>query len=103
MANEPDNLVLVQLREIRATLAEQSASIAAQFAFMKERFDQIDKRFEDFHALTSHTLMLGTSNTLKSQDLERRYEFGEGEQRRLRERMDEFEIRLSEIEKKVRD
>jgi hypothetical protein len=48
MANEPDNLVLVQLREIRATLAEHSA-------LMKEGFGQIDKRFEDFHALTSHT------------------------------------------------
>jgi hypothetical protein len=34
MANEPDNLVLVHLREIRATLAEHSA-----------RFDRFDDRF----------------------------------------------------------
>jgi chromosome segregation ATPase len=98
MANEPDNLV-VQLREIRVTLAEHSA----QFVQMNERFDQLDRRFDDFHALTSHTPMLGTSNSLRSQELERRYERSEGEQRRLRERMDEFESRLSKIEKKIDD
>jgi hypothetical protein len=74
MANEPDNLVLTQLREIRATLDEHSA----QFVRMNERFEQLDKRFEDFHALTSHTLMLGTTSALKAQELERRYEFSEG-------------------------
>jgi hypothetical protein len=37
MANEPDNLVLVQVREIRATVAEHSKQL--------ERFDQVDKRF----------------------------------------------------------
>ena len=99
MANEPDNLVLVQLREIRATLAEHSA----RFDRMDERFDQLDKRFEDFHALTSHTLTPGTANHLKSQELERRYEFSEGEQRRLSDRMDDFERRLSKVEDKLDD
>jgi len=97
MADEPDNLVLFQLREIRATLAEHSA----RFDRMDTRFDQLDKRFDDFHALTSHTLMLGTTNALKSQELERRQEFGEGEQRRIRERMDELERRLSKVEEKI--
>jgi hypothetical protein len=94
MANEPDNLVLVQLREIRATLAEHSA-------LMKEGFGQIGKRFEDFHALTSHTLTLGTANHLKSQEFERRHEFSEGEQRRMRDRMDDFERRLTTLEDKI--
>ncbi len=94
MANEPDNLVLIQLREIRATLAENSV-------LMKERFDQVDKRFDEFHALTSHTLMLGTTNSLKSQEFERRHEFSEGEQRRMSERMDEFERRLTRVEEKI--
>jgi hypothetical protein len=108
MANEPDNLVLIQLREIRATLAEHSALLAEHSALlagqshvMKERFDQVDKRFDEFHALTSHTLMLGTSNQLKSQEFERRYEFSEGEQRRMTERMDELERRLTKVEEKV--
>ena len=94
MANEPDNLVLIQLREVRSELQEIRV-------VMKERFDQIDKRVEDFHALTSHTLMLGTTNSLKSQEFERRYEFSEGEQRRLRDRMDEFERRLARVEEKI--
>jgi uncharacterized protein YdcH (DUF465 family) len=106
MANEPDNLVLVQLREIRATQAEIRATLSehsAHFVRMNERFDQLDKRFEDFHALTSHTLLLGTTSSLKSQHIERRYEFSEGEQRRLGERMDEFERRLSKVEDKLGD
>lgn len=94
MASEPDNLVLIQLREVRSELQEIRV-------VMKERFDQIDKRVEDFHALTSHTLMLGTTNSLKSQEFERRYEFSEGEQRRLRDRMDEFERRLARVEDKI--
>jgi len=99
MANEPDNLVLVHLREIRATQADHSALMQE----LKERFDQIDKRFEDFHALTNHTLMLGTTNRLKSQEFERRHEFNEGEQRRMSERMDEFERRLTKVEDKLHD
>ena len=103
MANEPDNLILVQLPEIRATQGEIRATLEEHSALMKQRLDQIDKRFEDFHTLTSHTLMLGTTNSPKSQDLERRYEFGKGEQRRLSERMDDFERRLSKLENKRDD
>jgi hypothetical protein len=103
MANEPDNLVPIQLREVRSELQDIKATQTELSALMKERFDQVDKRFEDFHALTSHTLMLGTTNSLKSQELERRHEFSEGEQRRMRDRMDEFEIRLSKVEKKIDD
>jgi acyl carrier protein phosphodiesterase len=48
MANEPDSLVLVHLREIRATLAEHSARfdrIDDRFARIDDRFAQIDERF----------------------------------------------------------
>ena len=103
MANEPDNLVLIQLCEIRATLAEHSAQSARMEERFNERFNQLDKRFEDFHALNSHTPMLATTNALKSQDLERRYEFSEGKQRRLSDRMDDFERRLSKVEDKLDD
>ena len=96
MANGPDNLVLVQLREIRATQTEHSA----RFDRIDKRLDQMDKRFEDFHALTNHTLSVSTTSYLKSQEVERRQEFDEGEQRRLSERMDEFERRLSDLEEK---
>jgi hypothetical protein len=80
----------VQLREIHATLADHSA-----------RFDQLAKRFEEFHELASHTLRLSPSNDLRMRDLDRRYEFSEGEQRRMNDRMDEFERRVSELERKT--
>jgi tetrahydromethanopterin S-methyltransferase subunit G len=99
MANEADNLVLVQLREIRTTLADHSA----QFTRINERLDQMDKRFKDFHALTNHTLMLSTATDLRMRDLDRRYEFSECEQRRLTGRMDDFERRLSDVEGKLDD
>jgi uncharacterized coiled-coil protein SlyX len=97
MANEPDNLFLMHFREIRATLAEHSA----RFDRMDRRFDQLDRRFEDFHELASHTLRLSTSNDLRMRELDRRYEFSEGEQRRMTDRMDEFERRLSNLERKI--
>jgi ABC-type transporter Mla subunit MlaD len=60
MANEPDNLVLVHLREIRATLAEHSsrfdridehfAQIDDRFARIDDRFTQIDDRFAQMAA-----------------------------------------------------
>jgi tetrahydromethanopterin S-methyltransferase subunit G len=101
MANEPDNLVLVHLREIRAMQTAMHADNSAQFARINERLNQLDKRFEDFHALTNHTLMLSTANDLRMRDLDRRYEFSEGEQRRITDRMDDFERRLSEVERKL--
>jgi tetrahydromethanopterin S-methyltransferase subunit G len=97
MANEHDNLVLVHLREIRAVQGDHSA----QFTRINERLDPMDKRFEDFYALTNHTLMLSAANDLRLRDLDRRYEFSEGEQRRMTDRMDEFERRLSDLERKI--
>ncbi|HEY7550496.1 MAG TPA: hypothetical protein VH913_13405 [Hyphomicrobiaceae bacterium] len=102
MANEPDNLVLLQLREIRATLAghsslmqERFAQIGERFAQMDRRFDQLDERFDDFHAVASHTLVLSTSTSMKQRELQH---FNEGEQRRLRERVDELERRVTKVE-----
>jgi hypothetical protein len=101
MANEPDNLVLIQLREIRAMQAAMQADQSVQFARINEQLEQMDKRFEDFHALTNHTLMLSTANDLRMRELDRRYEFSEGEQRRVADRMHDFERRLSEVERKL--
>jgi hypothetical protein len=97
MANEPDNFALIQLREIRASQAEHST----RFDQIDKRLDQMDKRFEDFHALTSHTLNLSTTNYLRMREFDQRYEMSEGEQQRIRERMDEFERRLAKVEKKI--
>ena len=95
MADELDNLVLVQLREIRATLADRFAQVGERFVQMDRRFDQLGKRFEDFRAVTSHTLTLSTANDLRMRELDQRHEFSEGEQRRMTGRMDEFEQRMT--------
>jgi hypothetical protein len=97
MADEPDNLVLFQLREIRATLAAHSP----RFDQIDRRLDQMDKRFEDFHALTSHALNLSTTNYLRMREFDQRHEMSEGGQQRIKERMDEFERRLAKVEEKV--
>jgi hypothetical protein len=97
MANDPDSLVLVHLRALQASMR---ADNSAQFARINDRLDQMDKRFEDFHALANHALVLSTSNDLRRRDLDRRHEFSEGEQRRMTDRMDEFECRLSDLERK---
>lgn len=66
MANAPDNLVLVQLREIREIRAMQETmqvDHSAQFAEISKRLDQIDRHIEDFRALIGHTLTLSTATT----------------------------------------
>ena len=45
MADEPDNLVLQLLREIRGTLGEHSE----QFRLVGKRLDHIDQRLEEVH------------------------------------------------------
>jgi predicted nuclease with TOPRIM domain len=139
MANEPDNLILLHLREIRATLAEHSArfdriderftqidlrfaqiderftqmdlrfaqiderftQMDLRFAQIDERFDRMEQRFDDLHEVVSHTFVLSSANSLKAQELDRRYQLNEGEQQRISGRVDELDYRLSKVEKGI--
>jgi predicted nuclease with TOPRIM domain len=167
MANEPDNLILLHLGEIRATLAEHSArfdriderfiqmdlrfaqiderfiqmdlrfaqiderftqmdlrfaqiderftqmdlrfsqiderftQMDLRFAQMDKRFDRMEQRFDDLHEVVSHTFVLSSANSLKVQELDRRYQLNEGEQQRISGRVDELDHRLSEVEKRT--
>jgi predicted nuclease with TOPRIM domain len=129
MANEPDNLVLIHLRELRATLAEHSArfdriddrfaQLAAymserfaqvdqrfaqmdqRFAQMDQRFAQMDQRFDGLRDLLAHTFALSTTNHLKSRQHDQLQQFNEGEHQRLTGRVDELERRLVKVEKKL--
>jgi hypothetical protein len=94
MANESENLVLVQLREIRATLAEHSA----RFDRIDERFAQMDRRFDEMRLLLGHTIGVATTAYVRSQEIDRRYELSEGEQRSLRDRVDQLERRVAKVE-----
>ena len=108
MANEPDNLILVHLREIRATLAEHSAcfdriderfaQVDERFAHMDKRFDRLERRFDDLHAVVSHTFALSTTTFAKSRELDQLRQFSEGERERLRERVDALDRRVAKLE-----
>jgi tetrahydromethanopterin S-methyltransferase subunit G len=98
MANEPDNLVLIQLREIRASHTERFNHIDERFDRIEKRLDEMDRRFEDFHSVASHALMLGTATSARQRELEQRQGFSEGEHRSLRERVDELERRIAKVE-----
>lgn len=119
MANEPIDLVLIHLREIRATLAEHSArferiderfdqmqaqmderfdqvderfaQIDGRFVQMSKRFDRLEKRFEDLHAIASHTFALSTANSIQLREHEQRLQLGEEEQKRIARRVEELE------------
>ena len=115
MANAPDNLVLVHLREIRATLVEHStrfdrlddrftqiderfAQIDLRFAHIDKRFDRLERRFDDLHAIVSHAFALDTTTFAKSRELDQLRQFSEGEQERLRERVDDLDRRVAKLE-----
>jgi archaellum component FlaC len=124
MTNEPDNLILVHLREIRATLAQHSArfdriddrfaqiderfdrvderfaQIDLRFTHMDKRFDRLERRFDDLHAVVSHTFALSTTTLAKSHELDLIRQFS-GEQQRIKERVDGLEQRVAKVEKKL--
>lgn len=66
MPDEPENLVLVQLREIRSELQ----GVRSKLEEHDRRFDRIDRRFDDFHLLVNHALGLATANQIKTRELE---------------------------------
>jgi hypothetical protein len=96
MAQEPDNLVLAQLREMRAQLQ----GITAKLEQHDQRFDQIDRRFDDFHLLADHALGLGMVNQNRARELEARHDLADTWQQRAEERFDQIERRLAKVEEK---
>ena len=100
MADEPENLVLVQLRDIRAKLGEID-ELKRRFDLVDKRFDRLDKNFDEMRVYVNHALGLGTMNDLKARELDARVEAGEALSRRLDERFKDIEHRLSKVEEKV--
>ncbi len=103
MAQEPDNLVLVHLREMRGEIQGIKVQLEGVTGKLEEhdrRFDQIDKRFDDFQLLVSHSVGLGATNFLKSQENDQRHDAAEAWQRSAEERFDRIERRLAKVEEK---
>jgi hypothetical protein len=96
MAQEPDNLVLIQLREMRGQLNGITGKLEAITAKLEEH----DRRFDDFHLLTNHALGLGMVNQNRVRELEARHDLAEAWHRRVEQRFDQIEHRLTKVEER---
>jgi hypothetical protein len=61
-----------------------------RFGQVDQRFAQMDTRFDDLRDVLSHTFAVSTTNNLKSQQHDQLYQFSEGEQQRLTQRVDDL-------------
>lgn len=96
MAQEPDNVVLAHLREMRGELRD----IRLQLQGVMAKLEEHDRRFEDFHILVNHVLALGRVNQRRSRELVARHDLAGTWQQRTEERVDQIERRLGKIEEK---
>lgn len=97
MVDEPDNLVLQMLREIRATQQEHSEKfkqidvrfkeIDARFDHVDARFDHINKELEEVKFQVTYGLGVSSINHLKA--------------REVGHRMTDFDQRLKRLEEKA--
>jgi hypothetical protein len=94
MAQEPDNIVLVHLREMRVQLE----GITTQLQGIAAKLQEHDRRFDDFHLLANHALGLGTVNQFRARELEARHDLADAWQRRVDERFNHVERRLTGLE-----
>ena len=93
MADEPENLVLVQLREIRAKLAKLDEH--------DQRFDRLDQHAEVTRYFVRHALGLGGMNEIKARELDIRHDDFAARQKRTEEMIAELDRRLAKVEEKV--
>ena len=97
MANEPDNLVLVQLREIRNELKKLEKLDAMEKRFDK-RFDDLDTKYEQWRGYVTHALGLGSVNQLRNDSLDGRLDAEIKERARLAEQVAALDRRVTRIE-----
>ncbi len=97
MADEPDNLVLVQLRDIRGKLDKIDDKLHEH----DRRFDHLDKRFDEMRQYVIHALGLGAMNEMKAREMDARLEMGETLSKQIDERFKDIERRLTKVEEKV--
>ena len=90
MTQESDNLVLNQLREIRATLAGHTL-----------RFDRLEKDFSELRHFVNHALVLGTTAEPRTREPDEHRDQGEAHHRRIDERVSSIEQRVAKIEERL--
>ena len=94
MVDEPDNLMLRLLREIRAKQDEHAVMVEARFKAVDARFEQVDARFdhidkelEEVKFQVTYGLGVFSINHLKAREVDHR--------------MTDFEQRLKRLEEKA--
>ena len=97
MADDPNNLVLVQLRDIRGKLD----ALEKRFDAHDKRFDRLDKHADEMRQYVSHALGLGAMNEMKAREMDARLEMGEALSKQIDERFKDIERRLTKVEEKV--
>jgi hypothetical protein len=90
MNQEPDNPVLIQLREIRATLAGHTA-----------RFDRLERGLNELRHFVDHALGLSTIAEPGTRELDARHEQGEVHRKGMDERVSSIEQRVAKIEERL--
>ena len=112
MADEPDNLMLRLLREIRAEQHEIKAklvehdqrfvTIDQRFATMDQRFatmaEHIDERFDEMRDVLTHTLDMAGANDLKVREHNARLRDNDSWRQRTDASIATIESRLGKLE-----
>jgi hypothetical protein len=97
MAREPDNLVLTLLREIRATLDVHTA----KFVAIDDRFDVLEKKFDDHQYLMTHTFGIAGLANVQTGLVDARVNELANRQKASEAKQAELERRLARVEEKV--
>ena len=97
MADEPENMVLVQLREIRAKLAEHDK----RFDHLEKRFDRLDEQGADSRQFLAHALGLGAMNEMKARAFEVQQMDFATRQKRTEEMIAVLDRRLAKVEERA--
>jgi hypothetical protein len=85
MANEPDNLVLQMLREIRARLDKHEE----RFDKMDKRFDGLDNKLEDMAGSLTYSLGFSLQANVRHESVQKKLEALEQRVTRLEGRPEE--------------
>ena len=93
MAKEPDNLVLVHLREIRSKLDDHDK----RFDQVDKRFDKIDKDFDTFKFQLTHALGIAGMANLHAQHAEAKADEALARQKHLQAQMKELQESLPKL------
>jgi serine/threonine protein kinase HipA of HipAB toxin-antitoxin module len=94
MAKDPDNLVLVQLREIRSEMSRMNAKLEAH----DKRFDKIDERFDGLDYKLTHVFGFAAMASLGAKHAETKVSGLADRQAKLETEVTAIDQRLRAVE-----